>query len=61
MSTDCRLYLITPPVLDDLAAFGRDLAAALAGGDVAALQIRLKDAPDEVIAAAVETLSPIAR
>ncbi|MGR4865828.1 thiamine phosphate synthase [Caulobacter sp. LARHSG274] len=61
MSTDCRLYLITPPVLDDLAAFGRDLAAALDGGDVAALQIRLKDAPDDVIAAAVETLSPIAR
>jgi hypothetical protein len=26
--TDCRLYLITPPALDDLAAFGRDLAAA---------------------------------
>jgi thiamine-phosphate pyrophosphorylase len=43
--TDCRLYLITPPALDDLAAFGRDLAAALDGGDVAALQIRLKDAP----------------
>lgn len=61
MSTDCRLYLITPPVLDDLAAFGRDLAAALDGGDVAALQIRLKDAPDDVIVAAVEVLSPIAR
>jgi thiamine-phosphate pyrophosphorylase len=61
MSTDCRLYLITPPVLDDLAAFGRDLASALDGGDVAALQIRLKDAPDDVIVAAVEVLSPIAR
>jgi thiamine-phosphate pyrophosphorylase len=61
MSTDCRLYLITPPVLDDLAAFGRDLAAALDGGDVAALQIRLKDAPDDIIAAAVEVLLPIAR
>ena len=61
MSTDCRLYLITPPVLDDLAAFGHDLAAALDGGDVAALQIRLKDAPDDVIVAAVEVLSPIAR
>ncbi|TCS03856.1 thiamine phosphate synthase [Caulobacter sp. BK020] len=59
--TDCRLYLITPPALDDLAAFGRDLAAALDGGDVAALQIRLKDAPDDVIAAAVQALSPIAR
>ena len=59
--TDCRLYLITPPALDDLEAFGRDLAAALDGGDVAALQIRLKDAPDEAIAAAVAALAPIAR
>jgi len=59
--TDCRLYLITPPALDDLDAFGRDLAAALEGGDVAALQIRLKDASDETIAAAVAALAPIAR
>lgn len=56
----CRLYLITPPRLDDLAGFCRTLAAALDGGDVAALQIRLKDAPDEVIAAAVDALTPIA-
>ena len=59
--TDCRLYLITPPVLPDLDTFGRDLAAALDGGDVAALQIRLKDASDETIAAAVQALAPIAR
>ena len=50
----CRLYLITPPRLDDLAAFGRTLAETLDAGDVAALQIRLKDEPDEVIAAAVK-------
>lgn len=56
---DCRLYLITPPALDDLAGFGRDLAHALDAGDVAALQIRLKDAPDEIIAAAVDALTPI--
>ncbi len=55
----CRLYLITPPRLDDLAGFGRELAHALDGGDVAALQIRLKDAPDEIIAAAVDVLTPI--
>ena len=58
---DCRLYLITPPRLDDLAAFAHTLAATLDAGDVAALQIRLKDAPDEVIAAAVEVLGVIAR
>ncbi len=57
---DCRLYLITPPALDDLAAFGRTLAAALDAGDVAALQIRLKNAPDTVIAAAVDVIMPIA-
>jgi len=56
----CRLYLITPPRLDDLAGFGHALAHALDAGDVAALQIRLKDQPDEVIAAAVDTLLPIA-
>jgi len=57
----CRLYLITPPRIDDLAAFGRDLAHALDAGDVAALQVRLKDVPDEVIAAAVDALKPIAQ
>jgi thiamine-phosphate pyrophosphorylase len=61
LSHDCRLYLITPPRLDDLAGFGRTLAGALEAGDVAALQIRLKDAPDDVIAAAVEVLGVIAR
>jgi thiamine-phosphate pyrophosphorylase len=56
----CRLYLITPPRLDDLAAFGRSLAHALDAGDVAALQIRLKAVDDAVIAAAVDALTPIA-
>jgi thiamine-phosphate pyrophosphorylase len=60
MTSACRLYLITPPRIDDLAAFGRTLAAALDAGDVSALQIRLKDVPDEVIAAAVDVLTPIA-
>jgi thiamine-phosphate pyrophosphorylase len=57
----CRLYLITPPRLDDLAGFGHVLAHALDAGDVAALQLRLKDAPDEVVAAAVDALMPIAQ
>jgi thiamine-phosphate pyrophosphorylase len=55
----CRLYLITPPRIDDLAAFGRTLAHALDAGDVAALQIRMKDVDDTVIAAAVDALMPI--
>lgn len=57
----CRLYLITPPEIADLTAFARDLAAALAAGDVAALQVRLKPAGDAAILAAVEALAPVAR
>ncbi len=61
MTDACRLYLITPPRIDDLAGFGRLLAGALDAGEVAALQIRLKDVADEIIAAAVDVLSPIAQ
>ena len=61
MTLPCRLYLITPPALDDLAGFGRQLAKALEGGDVAALQIRLKDVSDDVVKAAVDVLAPIAQ
>jgi thiamine-phosphate pyrophosphorylase len=60
MTAACRLYLITPPRLDDLPAFARALAEALDAGDVAALQVRLKDVPDAAIAAAVGELRPIA-
>ena len=56
----CRLYLITPPTIPDLAAFAAALKAALDGGDVAALQIRLKDAPDETVRTVVKALKPIA-
>ncbi|WP_310542182.1 thiamine phosphate synthase [Phenylobacterium sp.] len=59
MTPSCRLYLITPPRIDDLAVFGRSLAAAMDAGDVAAVQIRLKDQSEEIIAAAVDALSPI--
>ncbi len=56
----CRLYLITPPEFDP-AAFSPVLEAALEAGDVAALQIRLKDAPDAAIEAAVKALQPVCR
>ena len=42
MARRCRLYLITPPEIADLAGFARELDHALDGGDVACLQIRLK-------------------
>jgi thiamine-phosphate pyrophosphorylase len=56
----CRLYLITPPRLDDLDAFAAALEAAFSGGDVAALQVRLKEAEPAVIASAVARVTPIA-
>jgi len=55
----CRLYLITPAAIPDLEAFAAELEAALAAGDCAALQIRLKAASDEEIRAAVARLKPI--
>jgi thiamine-phosphate pyrophosphorylase len=61
MPAPCRLYLITPPRLDDLDAFCAALTEALDAGDVAALQIRLKDVSDDVIAEAVNRIAPIAR
>ncbi|WP_339932078.1 thiamine phosphate synthase [uncultured Brevundimonas sp.] len=57
----CRLYLITPPAILDLDAFANALEAALGGGDVAALQLRLKDADDATVLAAVERLGPVVR
>ena len=58
MTPACRLYLITPAVLSDLDAFGERLQAALSGGDVAAVQVRLKGAPDAEVARAVQVLKP---
>ncbi len=60
MPAACRLYLITPPVLSDLGAFAARLEQALAAGDVGALQLRLKDADDAAVAAAVRAIKPIA-
>ena len=58
MTHDCRLYLITPPSLP--VDFPEMLAAALDAGDVAALQLRLKDVDDDAIRRAVDLVRPIA-
>ena len=56
----CRLYLVTPPAFEPLAL--RDLlAAALDAGDVAAVQLRLKDADDESWRRAIDALRPVAQ
>ncbi len=60
MRATTRLYLITPPALDP-DRFAPELEAALAGGDVACLQLRLKDAPDDAIRRATGILRPIAQ
>ena len=58
--SDCRLYLITPSILPP--GFATDLLArALDAGDVAALQIRLKDAADDAILRAAEAMLPVAQ
>jgi thiamine-phosphate pyrophosphorylase len=56
----CRLYLITPPKLD-AKPFSESLKRALSGGDVASLQLRLKDAGDDEILRAGEILMPVAQ
>ncbi|GAN77222.1 thiamine phosphate synthase [Acidisphaera rubrifaciens] len=56
----CRLYLITPPALD-VATFPDRLAAALDAGDVAAVQLRLKEADDDAIRRAADALRPVAQ
>lgn len=62
----CRLYLITPPTIPDIGAFVGVLRATLDAGDVACLQIRLKDAsglpaPDDQIRALSEAVIPHAQ
>lgn len=58
MTDSCRLYLITPPRFDPN-VFRDQLAAALDAGDVACLQLRLKDVPDDDIRRATEVLQPL--
>ncbi len=58
MRPRCRLYLITPAEFR-LEAFAKELEEALAGGDVAAVQLRMKTAPDADIIAAGRVLKPI--
>ena len=55
-----RLYLITPPAFDP-EHFAGALAEALAGGDVACLQLRLKDVDDDTVRRATAVLQPIAQ
>jgi thiamine-phosphate pyrophosphorylase len=56
--SDCQLYLITPPRIN-VAAFVVELQRAFEGGPVAALQLRLKNVPDDDVLRAAEALKPL--
>lgn len=60
MSKTCQLYLITPPTLAP-ARFKDTLAAALDGGAVAAVQLRLKQWTDDDLQRAIDVLRPVAQ
>ena len=60
MSHRCRLYLITPPAFEPQ-RFAQDLKSALGAGDVASLQLRMKNMGDDEIRRAAEQLMPIAQ
>ena len=52
----CQLYLITPPVIEDVAAFVDTLTHTLKAAPVACLQIRLKGLDDSAL---VQAATPI--
>jgi thiamine-phosphate pyrophosphorylase len=58
ITTGCRLYIITPERLD-LHDFPDLLARALDAGEVAAVQLRLKNAADDVWKDSIDALRPI--
>lgn len=60
MSAPCRLYLITPSVFQ-LANFTEQVKAAFDGGDIACLQLRMKEASQDEVLNAGETLLPLCK
>lgn len=56
----CRLYLISPPRFET-EAFALQLQEALAGGDVGAFQLRMKEANEAQVIEAARVLMPICR
>lgn len=54
----CRLYLITPPVLEP-EQFAPELEAAMTAGDVSSVQLRIKDVDGDAVLRAGRILMPI--
>jgi thiamine-phosphate pyrophosphorylase len=55
----CRLYLISPDSIPDVAVFAKVLGKTLAAGDVACFQLRLKNVDDATITTAANELMPV--
>jgi thiamine-phosphate pyrophosphorylase len=55
-----RLYLVTPPALEPV-GFADRLAEALDAGDVACVQLRLKDVDDDAVRRACDALRAVAQ
>jgi thiamine-phosphate pyrophosphorylase len=56
----CRVYLITPPKLEPV-PFAELLSATLDAGDVAAVQLRLKEVSEDEWKRAIDALRPVAQ
>jgi thiamine-phosphate pyrophosphorylase len=57
----CQIYLITPPVIDDVEAFLPLLESALSAAPVACLQIRLKGLDDSALVQAATPICALAQ
>lgn len=55
---DCRLYLISPPTIDDTAVFTALALKAVAAGDVACFLLKLDIADDKALVAAAKAVFP---
>jgi thiamine-phosphate pyrophosphorylase len=58
--SECRLYLVTPPTIE-IRLFHAQLSEALNAGDVACIQLRLKNVSDDIVLGATDTLMPLAQ
>ena len=57
--TQCQIYLITPPQIDDIGEFAKNLEQALSAAPVACLQIRLKNTDDLAVIQAADVIVPL--
>jgi len=59
MTEICQLYILTPPVIDNVPAFCETLATTLAAAPVACLQIRLKDLESSALVQAGKAITEV--